>query len=80
MVAWRYRIAGRAMRLYAKVMRPRTFGVRALLCDPEGRIALVRHYYVAGWFASDGLPEGTTPATRRRIAEHVAGLQGFGMW
>ena len=144
------------MRLYAKVMRPRTFGVRALLRDPRARIALVRHHYVAGWylpgggvakwesaeaairrelmeevglrevtvtgvlgvyhncgeakddhvvvfvaevsdavrpvaadpreiaevgwFAPDALPEGTTPATRRRIAEHVAGLQGFGRW
>lgn len=156
MVAWRYRIAGRAVRLYATVVRPRTFGVRALLRDPDGRIALVRHHYVAGWylpgggvakgesaeaavrrelmegvelrdvtvtgvlgvyhnhgeakddhvvvfvaevsdaaglavadtreiaevgwFAPDALPEGTTPATRRRIAEHVAGRPGFGAW
>lgn len=156
MVAWRYRIAGRAMRLYWKVVRPRTFGVRALLIDPAGRIALVRHHYVggwylpgggvdkgesseaairrelleevgladvtvtgllgiyhnraeakddhvvvfvavvldpaqlvaadpreiaeAGWFAADALPEGTSPATRRRIAEHVEGRHGFGSW
>lgn len=156
MVAWRYRIAGRAMRLYWKVVRPRTFGVRALLIDPAGRIALVRHHYVggwylpgggvdkgesseaairrelleevgladvtitgllgvyhnraeakddhvvvfvavvldpaqlvaadpreiaeAGWFAADALPEGTSPATRRRIAEHVEDRHGFGTW
>lgn len=155
-IAWRYRIAGRAMRLYWKVRRPRTFGVRALLTDPAGRIALVRHQYVAGWYLPGGgvdkresaeaairrelreeigvtqaaitgllgvyhnrveakddhvivfqarlddpavlraadpreiaeagwfmpqaLPDGTSPATRRRIAEHVAGRQGHGDW
>jgi ADP-ribose pyrophosphatase YjhB (NUDIX family) len=156
MVAWRYRIAGRAMRLYWRVVRPRTFGVRAVLLDPAGRIALVRHHYVAGWylpgggvdkresaedavrrelreevgladvaitgvlgvyhnraeakddhvivfvarvddaaglvaadpreiaeaawFAPDALPDGTSPATRRRIAEHREGRQGHGIW
>ncbi|OWK31349.1 RNA pyrophosphohydrolase [Sphingomonas dokdonensis] len=155
-VAWRYRIAGRAMRLYWKIAKPRTFGVRALLIDPAGRVALVRHHYVAGWylpgggvdkgesaeaairrelheevglaqvavervqgvfhnrgegkddhvivfacavedpaslviadpreiaeiswFAADALPDGATPATRRRIAEHLAGAQGWGEW
>jgi ADP-ribose pyrophosphatase YjhB (NUDIX family) len=156
MVAWRYRIAGRVMRLYATIVKPRTVGVRALLRDPVGRIALVRHHYIAGWylpgggvdkgesadaavrrelleevgladvtvsgvlgiyhnrgeakddhvvificdcadpqllmatdpreiaevgwFAADSLPDGTSPATRRRIAEHAAGRQGFGAW
>ena len=156
MVAWRYRIAGRAMRLYWRVVRPRTFGVRALLLDPAGRIALVRHHYVGGWylpgggvdkresgeeairrelleevalaevaitgvlgvyhnrveakddhvivftaavadprllraadpreiaeaawFAPDALPEGTSPATRRRIGEFLDGRQGHGTW
>ncbi len=156
MVAWRYRIAGRAMRLYARVVRPRTFGVRALLTDPAGRVALVRHHYIAGWylpgggvdrgesaeaavrrelreevgldavsivgvlgayhnrgeakddhvvvftanvddpallvaadvreiaevgwFALDALPDGTTPATRRRVAEFAEGRQGIGAW
>ena len=144
------------MRLYWKTVRPRTFGVRALLADPAGRIALVRHLYVAGWylpgggvdkgesaeaairrelieeiglaavalrgihgvyhnrvegkddhvivftgdvddpasisiadpreiaevdwFAPDDLPEGATPATRRRIAEYIRGTQGWGDW
>lgn len=156
MVALRYRIAGRAMRLWWRMARPRTFGVRALLTDPAGRIALVRHHYIAGWylpgggvdknesaeeairrelaeevgladveiagllgvyhnrsqakddhvvvfvarvadpaalhaadareiaeagwFAPDTLPEGTSPATRRRIAEHLAARQGHGVW
>ena len=33
-----------------------------------------------GWFAVDALPEGTTPATRRRIAEFRAGVTGGGSW
>lgn len=33
-----------------------------------------------GWFALDALPEGTTPATRRRIAEFRAGTTGSGAW
>ena len=143
MVALRYRIAGRAMRLWWRVARPRTFGVRALLTDPAGRIAdggvdkresaedAIRRELIeevgladvaiagllgvyhnrsqakddhvvvfvahvadpatlraadpreiaeASWFAPDGLPEGTSPATRRRIAEHRAGRQGHGAW
>jgi ADP-ribose pyrophosphatase YjhB (NUDIX family) len=28
----------------------------------------------------DALPEGTSPATRRRIAEHVSGAQAVGSW
>jgi len=47
-VALRYRIAGRAMRPYWRVARPRTFGTRTLLFDPRGRLALVRHHDVAG--------------------------------
>ena len=33
-----------------------------------------------GWFALDGLPDGTTPATRRRIAEFRDGAVGGGNW
>ena len=74
MLAWRYRIAGRAMRLYWRVRRPRTFGVRALLVDPSGRIALVRHHYVAGWYLPGGgvdKRESAVEAIRREIAEEV---------
>lgn len=156
MPAWRYRVAGRAMRWWWRVRRPRTFGARAVLVDPAGRIALVRHHYIDGWYLPGGgiakresaaaairrelleevglsdvrlvrvlgvyhnvaqskddhvvvfvaqtdfpegliaadrreiaevgwvdassLPEDTSPATRRRIAEYHAGEQGFGTW
>ena len=33
-----------------------------------------------GWFALDALPDGTTPATRRRIVEFRDGVVGGGSW
>ena len=74
MVAWRYRIAGRAMRLYWRVRRPRTFGVRALLVDHTGRVALVRHHYVGGWYLPGGgvdKRESAEEAARREIFEEI---------
>lgn len=151
-----HRLAGTGVRMVWRITRPRTIGVRALLLAPDGRIALVRHTYLdgwylpgggvkkgeaiadalhrelaeevaitgamvdrvlgvyhnrregkddhvivyvaraanaaalrgadtlevadAGWFALDALPEGTTPATRRRIAEFLDGATGGGSW
>ena len=34
----------------------------------------------AGWFALDGLPDGVSPATLRRIAEYRNGTIGVGSW
>lgn len=155
-MALHHRLLGRAARLYWRVTRPRTLGVRAIVLGPAGRIALVRHTYgdhwylpgggvkkkesfaaalarelreeiaitaftvervlgvyhsmrefkddhvavfvtrvsdasalakadlleieEAGWFALDALPEGTSPATVRRIAEYRAGTVGSGSW
>ena len=150
-----HRLLGKAARIMWRVTKPRTIGVRAVLLDPAGRVALVRHTYLdgwylpgggvkkgegiadalhrelaeegavtdatvnrvlgvyhnrregkddhvivyvaraesdalrgadalevaeVGWFAVDALPEGTTPATRRRIEEFRAGATGGGSW
>ena len=150
-----HRLLGKAARMMWRVTGARTIGVRALLLGPDGRVALVRHTYLdgwylpgggvkkgeaigqalhrdlaeevavtgatvervlgvyhnrregkddhvivyvartasdalrgadalevaeVGWFAPDALPEGTTPATRRRIAEFRAGTTGDGSW
>lgn len=150
-----HRLLGRVARMVWRITRPRTVGVRAILLDPAGRVALVRHTYIdgwylpgggvkkgesvadalhrelaeevavtgatvecvlgvyhnrregkddhvivyvaraagdalrgadtlevaeVGWFAPDALPEGTTPATRRRIAEFRDGAVGGGNW
>lgn len=51
------------------------------VADPERLTAAdPREIAEAGWFAADALPEGTSPATRRRITEFLAGEQGHGNW
>jgi ADP-ribose pyrophosphatase YjhB (NUDIX family) len=151
-----HRLIGKATRLAWRIGKPRTIGVRALLLDRDGRVALVRHTYAdhwylpgggvkkgesiadalmrelteevaiadaviervlgvyhsrgegkddhivifvvrtaasgildradrreieqAGWFTLDDLPEATSPATRRRIAEYRRGATGTGAW
>ncbi|MES2445139.1 MAG: NUDIX domain-containing protein [Pseudomonadota bacterium] len=155
-MALRHRLLGKAARLYWRLTRPRTLGVRALVLDPDDRVALVRytygaHWYLPGggvkkkenfdaaiarelreeiaiaefaverilgvyhsmrefkddhvvvfvvrvsdasalaradlleieeaaWFPLDALPEGTSPATLRRIDEYRAGATGTGDW
>ncbi|UYY78912.1 NUDIX domain-containing protein [Sphingomonas sp. R1] len=56
------------------VTRPRTRGVRAIACTPEGRVVLVRHSYVAGWHLPGGGQEaGETAeaAVLRELREEV---------
>lgn len=152
------RLLGALVRLRIRLLPPLTIGVRAVVVDPAGRIALVRHTYderwylpgggvesgeaiaaaiqrevreelgldrvvpdrviglflnlkegrddhvvlflmraeaavpdrlrtaapfeiaEAAWFAPDALPEATSPATRLRIADYLAGKDSFGHW
>ena len=58
-----------------RVTRPRTIGVRAVLLDPDGRVALVRHTYIEGWYLPGGgvkKGEGVGDALHRELAEEVA--------
>lgn len=49
--------------------------------DPDVlRAADPREIAEAAWFAPERLPQGTSPATRRPIAEFLAGEQGYGAW
>lgn len=36
------------------VKRPKTIGVRGLPITPEGRVVLVRHSYIGGWYPPGG--------------------------
>lgn len=70
-----HRLAGRAARLVLRVTRPRTIGVRAVLLDAGGRIALVRHTYIEGWYLPGGgvkKGEGIADALARELAEELA--------
>ena len=43
-----------------------TLGVRAVVIDPQGRVFLVKHSYVAGWHLPGGGVEAGRDACRRR--------------
>ncbi len=46
-----------AQPLVARVTRPLTMGVRAMILDGEERVCLVRHSYVPGWHMPGGAVE-----------------------
>jgi ADP-ribose pyrophosphatase YjhB (NUDIX family) len=51
---WFRRLVTRLFHLWFLVTRPATLGVRALVLDGAGRVFLVRHTYVSGWFLPGG--------------------------
>src|SRR4051812_43465614 len=60
------------------VTRPRTFGVRAIVLTPEGRIVLIRHSYAPGWYLPGGgrrRDEAPQAAILRELREEI-GLEG----
>lgn len=62
----------RAIALVSLVSRPMTLGVRGAVFDAQGRIFLVRHTYVPGWYLpGGGVDAGETvfDAVVRELAE-----------
>ncbi|MEF2551130.1 NUDIX domain-containing protein [Aurantimonas sp. A2-1-M11] len=56
------------------VARPMTLGVRGVVSDNDGRICLVRHTYVSGWYLpGGGVDPGETAADAmaREVREEV---------
>lgn len=70
-----HRMVGRVARLVWRISKPRTIGVRAVLLDPDERVALVRHTYVDQWYLPGGgvkKGESIAAALVRELAEEVA--------
>jgi ADP-ribose pyrophosphatase YjhB (NUDIX family) len=73
-MAWTHRLAGKAARIVWRITRPRTIGVRAILLDQDGRIALVRHTYLDQWYLPGGgvkKGESIHAALFRELVEEV---------
>lgn len=67
-------------RLFSRLARGMTLGVRGLVTDDEGRVLLIRHTYMAGWYMpGGGIERGETAETalaRELIEEAGVRLTG----
>ncbi len=65
------------MRLYWRFTRSCTLGVRVVAVDPLGRVVLVRHTYIEGWFLPGGgveRGEGVREAAERELYEETGAV------
>lgn len=66
------RVLQRVLHLYFRFARGMTMGVRAAVFDTEGRVFLVRHTYVPGWYMPGGgveVGEDVLTSLRRELQE-----------
>jgi len=71
----------RLFHTYARLRRPMTLGVRAAVENEAGRVFLVRHTYVKGWYMPGGGVERGEPAIEALSRELVeeAGVKLTGL-
>lgn len=55
-------LINRALRLYWRIRKPRTFGVRAFVVRPDDRVLLVKHTYDRHWYLPGGGRTESEPA------------------
>jgi ADP-ribose pyrophosphatase YjhB (NUDIX family) len=70
----RTRIVARLGGLVNRLRRPVTLGVRAIVRNGEGRVLLVRHTYVPGWYLPGGAVdagESVGEALHRELVEEA---------
>jgi ADP-ribose pyrophosphatase YjhB (NUDIX family) len=64
----------RTMRIYWRITKPVTFGVRAIVQGPDGRLLLVKHTYDKYWYLPGGAMkrgEDADAALRREVKEEL---------
>jgi ADP-ribose pyrophosphatase YjhB (NUDIX family) len=64
----------RTLRVYWRITKPVTFGARAIVLGPDGRVALVKHTYDRYWYLPGGAMkkgEAAEAAVRREIQEEI---------
>jgi ADP-ribose pyrophosphatase YjhB (NUDIX family) len=68
----------RTIGFLARIIRPMTLGVRVLVRDGEGRVFLVRHSYLPGWYLPGGGVDAgeTIAAAALRELREEGGLIG----
>ncbi|MEQ9518106.1 MAG: NUDIX domain-containing protein [Parvibaculum sp.] len=74
LVSWAIPVARFFLQQYWRISRPLTAGARVLVIDASGKVLLVRHTYVEGWYLpGGGVDRGETmrAAAAREIWEEA---------